>query len=75
MKGLDALERIGKQKTKDTSFGVDIKTNCNKDYQIIEKELHALEIIKNYYDDAIEDLIEEVAQSKEERELLKEVLL
>ena len=37
--GLDALERIGKQKTKDTSFGIDIETNFNEDYKTIEKEL------------------------------------
>ena len=42
-KGLEALKRIGKQTTKDTSFGIDIETNCNKDYKIIEKELKELE--------------------------------
>lgn len=51
-KGLEALKRIGKQTTKDTSFGIDIETNCNKDYKIIEKELKRLA--------KIDDLLEEI---------------
>ena len=77
-KGLEALERIKKlscvwdSSNDDYRCAIDIVPYA---FKVVEKELKALEIIKYYYDDAIEDLIEEVAQSKEERELLKEVLL
>ena len=36
---LKALEKIGKAKTKDTSFGDTIKTNLSKAYNIIETAL------------------------------------
>ena len=54
-KGLEALERIGKQKTKDTSFGVDIETNCNEDYQIIEKALKRLEELEKAFDSLVKE--------------------
>lgn len=38
-KELQALKKIGAQKTKDTSFGDTIETNCSNEYKIIEKAL------------------------------------
>lgn len=77
-KGLEALERIGKQKTKDTSFGVDIETNCNKDFEIIER-IQAFEIIKEHkllnYIFKNEKCANMYHLSKEEINLLKEVML
>ena len=83
-KGLKALERIGKQKTKDTSFGIDIKTNYNEDYKIIEKELKALEIIKHHLSEQVANielgkpqrcLLMLIMENDKNYDLLKEVLL
>lgn len=54
-KGLEALERIGKRKYKTTvanitgfeTISISVKQDNRKDYNIIEKELKALDIIKN----------------------------
>lgn len=97
LKPLEALERIGNQKTKDTSFGDTIKTNCVKEYKTIEKHLKALEIIKekqvdvgriiliintwfdddfalHRYNDFLENDLDKWKLTKEEFDLLKEVL-
>lgn len=74
-KGLEALERIGEQKTKDTSFGITIKTNCAEDYNIIEKELKALDLIKKCIYIGHSGAIALTDYGFEHKEELKEVLL
>lgn len=46
-KELEALEKIGNAKTKDTSFGTEIKTNLPNEYRIIKSALKRL----NYIDE------------------------
>lgn len=80
MKGLEALERLGRFRNEDGMFAF-----LSKDYFLIKREIKALEIIKNKLVDIdyliavnIEDYNEGLRSSckitKEEYQLLMEVL-
>ena len=76
-KGLEALERIGKCYVKSESKDLMFTDEYGDDYDIIERELKALEILKKYlyYDNKNHSIkMKEVRKSIYNFDLLKEVL-
>ena len=81
-RGLEALERIGKCYVKSESKDLMFTDEYGDDYDIIERELKALEILKNKLvvfkqDDYLmgfKDHFEECEITKEEYNILKEAL-
>ena len=70
-KELEALEKIGNAKTKDTSFGDTIKTNLTKQYKIIETALKEYEGAKNHIEALNKERIENSIKLKA-LEIIKE---